>query len=711
MIYPDGTCPPWYIVERFFEVCERVAMDQGGVVAVHCMAGLGRTGTLIGAYLMRHFDMTARETIAFLRLMRPGSVVGPQQNWLAENEWRIRKRDYQYPQSNGQSMQSLQEERQKEIQERLLKMQQSHRLTLESAKSSTTVTPAGSAIHTPGTKYEQVFSRANSEGLESTWSEIADEVEGESLTLLDDDEDDEDEAETSGFEDMTTSEEESMEESNMAEDTDEDKEGDEYGIDWDRSSRLSSPQRPSQLKAQHSRRISIGSVESLTSAFERDSVTDDKEEPVDGDIDMVEARATAATVAMTPSEEPLSLMKEHIGSTDYVIPGQPRKQDLAFLRRHHQHHQRQASGSSANSHELSDATLRTHHDHHDHDRHQFLISEQQKGPNHHDDKIRFTGEERKLYDKESFLNFSDSSSSSPAAASSIITLTPLNSSASASASTTASASQGISIGRDGGDDLGHYRQGPSEDVERTIRESDLAHILRTGGMTSTGSQETMDTTKATTTKTPITTREGNAQGTSYHDLATYSHSSAVGGTNDDTRGLSEFEFVKNSSQPPPSVLVHTLPPVVSFTDKDKTEGVNNHHSHPQQHHNLVGQEHRQSSSPYQHQDKQDAINEEEKEEKEENRRLAMTQSLHPLQKQLFKGDHQHHNRSHHHHHHIHHKQNHQQEVPDSPPSLNTSGGSGGGGSAEQEEVVAEGSGGERSELSQETRAGSVEMCR
>ncbi|KAK3844325.1 MAG: protein-tyrosine phosphatase-like protein, partial [Linnemannia gamsii] len=94
MIYPDGTCPPWYIVEQFFEVCERVAMDQGGVVAVHCMAGLGRTGTLIGAYLMRHFDMSARETIAFLRLMRPGSVVGPQQNWLAENEWRIRKRDY-----------------------------------------------------------------------------------------------------------------------------------------------------------------------------------------------------------------------------------------------------------------------------------------------------------------------------------------------------------------------------------------------------------------------------------------------------------------------------------------------------------------------------------------------------------------------------------------------------------------------------------------
>ncbi|KAF9933689.1 cell division control protein 14 [Linnemannia zychae] len=96
LIYPDGTCPPWHIVEQFFEVCERVAIDQGGVIAVHCMAGLGRTGTLIGAYLMRHFDMSARDTIAFLRLMRPGSVVGPQQNWLEENEWRIRRRDNQF---------------------------------------------------------------------------------------------------------------------------------------------------------------------------------------------------------------------------------------------------------------------------------------------------------------------------------------------------------------------------------------------------------------------------------------------------------------------------------------------------------------------------------------------------------------------------------------------------------------------------------------
>ena len=85
MIFEDGTCPNLQVVRKFIKLAhDQIAKRKS--IAVHCKAGLGRTGCLIGAYLIYRHGFTANEVIAFMRFMRPGMVVGPQQHWLHMNQ-------------------------------------------------------------------------------------------------------------------------------------------------------------------------------------------------------------------------------------------------------------------------------------------------------------------------------------------------------------------------------------------------------------------------------------------------------------------------------------------------------------------------------------------------------------------------------------------------------------------------------------------------
>ncbi|XP_019357237.1 PREDICTED: dual specificity protein phosphatase CDC14A isoform X1 [Gavialis gangeticus] len=82
LFFIDGSTPSDSIVQRFLNICE----NAEGALAVHCKAGLGRTGTLIACYIMKHYRFTHAEAIGWIRMCRPGSIIGPQQHFLEEKQ-------------------------------------------------------------------------------------------------------------------------------------------------------------------------------------------------------------------------------------------------------------------------------------------------------------------------------------------------------------------------------------------------------------------------------------------------------------------------------------------------------------------------------------------------------------------------------------------------------------------------------------------------
>lgn len=107
LYYLDGSIPTNAILQTFLKACE----ETPGAIAVHCKAGLGRTGTCIACYLMKHYRFTAAEAIGWLRVCRPGSIIGPQQHYLEEMEQVMWRQGDAYRQEKVREAKSEQNER------------------------------------------------------------------------------------------------------------------------------------------------------------------------------------------------------------------------------------------------------------------------------------------------------------------------------------------------------------------------------------------------------------------------------------------------------------------------------------------------------------------------------------------------------------------------------------------------------------------------
>jgi atypical dual specificity phosphatase len=80
---PDMEAPTPRQIEHVMHVIEKANTSSMGV-AVHCGAGLGRTGTFLAAYFVNQ-GLNARDAVGKVRELRPGSIETSEQERAVES--------------------------------------------------------------------------------------------------------------------------------------------------------------------------------------------------------------------------------------------------------------------------------------------------------------------------------------------------------------------------------------------------------------------------------------------------------------------------------------------------------------------------------------------------------------------------------------------------------------------------------------------------
>ena len=89
-------------VERFIEFC-RENIAAGRAVAVHCLAGLGRTGTMLACYLVSQ-GMDPYQAIDTIRASRPNSIeTAEQEAAIVQYASKVRRHKTPPPDDSGGS--------------------------------------------------------------------------------------------------------------------------------------------------------------------------------------------------------------------------------------------------------------------------------------------------------------------------------------------------------------------------------------------------------------------------------------------------------------------------------------------------------------------------------------------------------------------------------------------------------------------------------